>query len=446
MKFKAATYTFTVAADNGARVFIDNVLVIDRWATGGKATASRKMTAGLHVMKIEYFEDAGSANASFNYKNVGATPAPTPVPTTAPPTTAPSVTPRPSITPAPSPTAAPSATTRPSPTPTPRPLPTATPRPSPTATPRPTATPAPGLPAPVSCSASLATLITNAASGATLNLGSCVYTGSIDIRKPVRLYGGTFRLPLGSTAVNINADDVTLEAVKFEGGGWTVKVHGRDRTKILNSRFTGMSETSINVLGPSVDNMLIAGNTIIQSVRTSHGYSPISGQGYGRGMNTNLVIRNNLIDQGPSGVAWFGVEVWDNVGLVIEGNTLKGSSALVSIPRSDGAIVRNNQFDMTQAFWGIELADVDDAQVYGNTVWGNSGSISGDGRAFVQMHPGSGTANRNTIRNNTVSRYWAVANATGSGHTITNNCLTDVNHLYNYSFSGSVTISGNGPC
>ena len=153
-------------------------------------------------------------------------------------------------------------------------------------------------------------------------------------------------------------------------------------------------------------------------------------------MNYRLTIRNNTIDQGPGGVAWFGVEVWDNVGLIIEGNLLKGSSALVSIPRSDGAIVRNNQFDMTQAFWGIELADVDDAQVYGNTVWGNTGSIGGDGRAFVQMHPGSGTANRNTIRNNTVSRYWAVANAAGSGHTITNNCLTDVNHLYNYSFSG----------
>ena len=131
---------------------------------------------------------------------------------------------------------------------------------------------------------------------------------------------------------------------------------------------------------------------------------------------------------------------------MIEGNLLKGSSALVSIPRSDGAIVRNNQFDMTQAFWGIELADVDDAQVYGNTVWGTSGSIGPDGRAFVQMHPGSGTVLRNTVRNNTVRKYWALVNAAGSGHTITNNCLNEVTKVAAFSFTGATTISGNGPC
>ena len=119
----------------------------------------------------------------------------------------------------------------------------------------------------------------------------------------------------------------------------------------------------------------IEGNAITQTIQTGHGYSPIAGQGFGQGTNRNLVIRGNTIDQGPSGVAWFGIEVWDNVGLIIENNSLKGASALASIPRSDGAIVRNNRFDMTQAYWGIELSDVSDAQVYGNTVWGNSGSV-----------------------------------------------------------------------
>jgi hypothetical protein len=390
-----------------------------------------------------------------------ATPAPTAAPTATPaPTAAPTPTPRPTTvptpaptpTPTPLPTATPAPTPRPTATPAPTPRPTATPAPTPrptvapTPTPAPTSTAAPGLPAPVACGSSLSTLIGNAAAGSTLNLGTCVYTGSVDIRKSIRLYGGTFRLPLGATAVHVNADDVTLESIRFEGGGWTVKVYGRDRTKILNSRFTGMSETSITLNGPSVDDTLIAGNTIIQSVRTTHGYSPISGQGYGQGLNRNLVIRNNTIDQGPSGVAWFGIEVWDNVGLVIEGNTLRGASALVSIPRSNGAIVRNNQFDMTQAYWGIELADVDDAQVYGNSVWGNSGTIGPDGRAFVQMHPGSGTVLRNVVRNNTISRYWALVNAAGSGHSITNNCTSEITKLYAYSFSGPVTIAGNGGC
>jgi hypothetical protein len=410
--FTTANYDFTLAADDGARLYIDDVLVLDRWASIGSASVARSMTAGIHVLKVESFENAGDASTSLSFAVQAA------------------------------------ATATPVATPTPTPAPTGAPTPTPTATPAPTPTPTPtpGLPAPVSCSTPLSTLIANAPAGSTLNLGSCVYTSGVDIRKSIRLYGGTYRLPAGATAAHVNADDVTLEAAKFEGGGNTVQVYGRDRTKILNSSFTGMTETSIRLNGPSIDDMLIEGNTITQRVQTSHGYSPIAGQGYGRGMNSRLIVRNNTIDQGPSGVAWFGVEVWDNVGLIIEGNVLKGSSALVSIPRSDGAIVRNNQFDMTQAYWGIELADVDDAQIYGNTVWGSSGSIGGDGRAFVQMNPGSGTADRNVIRNNTVSHYWAVANASGSGHTITNNCMLDVNHLYNYSFTGPVTVSGNGPC
>jgi hypothetical protein len=298
----------------------------------------------------------------------------------------------------------------------------------------------------VACTTSLSTLIANASAGSTLNLGSCVYTSAISIGKPIHLVGGTFRLPAGFTAVNVNADDVTIESARFEGGGNTVQINQRDRTKILRSSFTGMTETSIRINGPSADDTLIEGNTITQRVVTGHGYSPVSGQGYGQGVNRNLVIRGNTIDQGPSGVAWFGVEVWDNVGLIIENNTLRGSSALVSIPRSDGAIVRNNQFDMTQAYWGIELADVDYAQVYGNNVWGNSASIGPDGRAFVQMHPGGGTSIGNVVRNNTISRYWAVVNAAGSGHQIMNNCTNGITKLYAYSFTGPVTISGNATC
>ena len=425
--FQSATYTFKYAADNGLRVWVDGALIVDRWAAGGgTGSVTRSMASGLHRVKVEYFEDAGSAMVAVSFKPTGpagAVPDPVPNPT-----------------PTPAPTGAPA------PTPTPTPTPTGAPAPTPTPTPPPTPPPGANLPPQVSCSTSLSALINNAAGGSTLNLGSCVYTSAIDIRKPIRLYGGVYRLPRGATAVNINADDVTIESARFEGGGWTVKVYGRDRVKILNSSFTGMTETSISLVGPSVDDMLIQGNTIVQTVRTDHGYSPISGEGYGRGKNNRLVVRNNTINQGPGGVAWFGIEVWDNVGLVIENNNLSGSAVLVSIPRSDGAIVRNNRFDMTQAFWGIELADVSDAQVYGNTVWGSGAHVGPDGRGFVQMHPGCCTVERNTVRNNTVSKFWALVNAAGSGHTITNNCLTEVTKVFAYSFSGPVTSSGNGPC
>ena len=102
---------------------------------------------------------------------------------------------------------------------------------------------------------------------------------------------------------------------------------------------------------------------------------------------------------------------------------------------------------MTQAYWGIELADVDNAQVYGNNVWGNSGSIGRDGRAFVQMNPGlrnGRTQHRPQQHRAASTGRWPTRPA--PGHTITNNCLNEVNHLYNYSFTGPVTISGNGPC
>jgi len=304
----------------------------------------------------------------------------------------------------------------------------------------------PGTPPQVSCATPLSTLISNAPAGSTLNLGSCTYTTAVNLGKSIALLGGTFQIAPGSTAINVSADDVTIDGSTFRGGGNTIQINQHDRTKIRNSTFTGMTETSIRINGPSADDTLIEGNTITQTIQTGHGYSPIAGQGFGQGTNRNLVIRGNTIDQGPSGVAWFGIEVWDNVGLIIENNSLKGASALASIPRSDGAIVRNNRFDMTQAYWGIELSDVSDAQVYGNTVWGNSGSIGPDGRAFVQMHPGSGTVERNVVRNNTVSRYWALVNAAGSGHTITDNCMADVTKLYAYSFSGPVTLARNGAC
>jgi hypothetical protein len=314
-------------------------------------------------------------------------------------------------------------------------------------TPAPTATPGPGLPAQVSCSTALSTLITNAAAGSTLNLGTCVYTSHTSITKAIRLYGGTYRLPLGATAISVNANDVTIESAKFEGGGWTVKVFGVDRTKILNSRFTGMSETSIRLEGPSVDGMLIEGNTIIQSVVTGQGYSSVSGLGYGRGMNNNLVVRNNFFDNGPSNVAWFGLEVWDNVGLVIEGNTFRGAGALISIPRSDGALIQSNTFDMTTAFWGMELADVDNAQVLNNTAFAN-GSIDMNTtwRALVQLHPGSGTVQNIRISGNKLTNYPALVNAAGSGHTVTNNCMNSVGRLNWGSWAGPVTISGNASC
>lgn len=331
--------------------------------------------------------------------------------------------------PAPSPIASPGPTAPPLPTPTP--VPSTAPGPTP-------------LPTPPVCGTSLQSLVDAVPAGGSIDLGSCVYTTGLNVGKPVTILRGTIKT--GGTAVTVRANDVTIDSTTFIGGAQTITV-AADRTKILRSSFAGMTESSIRLL-PGADDTVIDGNTITQTVKTAHGYSPIAGNDGNGGVGTfkNVTIRNNVIDQGPSGVAWFGIEVWGASGFLIENNQLRGASALMSIPRSDGAIIRGNNFDMSAAFYGIELADVDNAQVLDNVVTGPGATVGPDGRAFVQLQPGSGTVIGIQIKGNRVSNLWALLNAAGSGHVITGNCLNGVGKLYAYSFSGPVTLASNGPC
>jgi hypothetical protein len=292
--------------------------------------------------------------------------------------------------------------------------------------------------------------------GGTVDLGSCVYSGSaavVSINKPVTIRRGTLK-PTGFNAVSIRANDVTLDGIAFDGGGWTVRILGVDRTKILRSTFRNMRETSIYIAGPGVDDTLIEGNTIIQSVVTAHGYSPIAGQGPG-GTNRNVVIRGNTIDNGPPGVAWFGIEIFETLGLVIEGNTTKGAGAHISVPRSDGVIIRNNTLDLTTAFWGMEIPDVDNARVLNNVAF-TTGTIdlNKQWRALVQLHPGSGTVNGTLIMGNRLTRYAALVNAPPTpaagkpigATTVKDNCLSGVGRVSWGTWVTPVVLASNGPC
>lgn len=356
----------------------------------------------------------------------------------------------------PSPTAAPTA----SPTPVPAsPSPTLGPPPpsaSPNATPGPTQ---------IACGTSLQSVVDAAPAGSTLDLGACSFSGAsavVSITKPLTILRGVIR-PSGFDAVAIRSNDVTIDGAAFDGGGWTIRIFGVDRTKILRSTFRNMREVSIYVQGPGADDTLIEGNTITQSVVTTHGYSPISGRGGATGgicCNTNLVIRGNTIDNGPSGVAWFGIEVWDNVGLVIEQNQTKGCGPHFSIPRSDGGVIRNNVFDHSCGQgWGGEIADDDNVQVVDNTFIGvASPAMTATWSAFVQIHPGSGTSNGVQLLRNRASNYPALFNnppkATTAGLTQTavtakDNCLQNVGRLFWADSNPPAVppiVSNNGPC
>ena len=67
LRFQASYYRFHIQADDGARLFIDGQLVIDEWhiAAVTHYTADRKMTAGNHTVRIDYFENTGLARVKF---------------------------------------------------------------------------------------------------------------------------------------------------------------------------------------------------------------------------------------------------------------------------------------------------------------------------------------------------------------------------------------------
>ncbi len=69
LPFNAGTYRFTLAGDDGVRLFIDNALVIDQWRIQPPTAYSIDvgLAAGLHTLRVEYFEGTGQAIVRFDY-------------------------------------------------------------------------------------------------------------------------------------------------------------------------------------------------------------------------------------------------------------------------------------------------------------------------------------------------------------------------------------------
>ncbi len=75
------TYQLSVQADDGVRVYIDNVLWIDEWHAASAQTYTRSVTlaAGSHNFVVEYYEAGGLAFLNLSF-GLGATVPPTQVP------------------------------------------------------------------------------------------------------------------------------------------------------------------------------------------------------------------------------------------------------------------------------------------------------------------------------------------------------------------------------
>ena len=67
LDFDAGVYQFFVEVDDGARVFVDDQLVLDEWRAGSQrvASATVPLAAGRHTLRVDYFERTGQALVRF---------------------------------------------------------------------------------------------------------------------------------------------------------------------------------------------------------------------------------------------------------------------------------------------------------------------------------------------------------------------------------------------
>ncbi|MGC9394895.1 MAG: PA14 domain-containing protein [Anaerolineae bacterium] len=72
MTFDAGTYRFRLTVDDGARLWINNQLVIDEWRDGAERerVADVPLAAGTHNLRVDYYEGAGNARIRLTWEKV----------------------------------------------------------------------------------------------------------------------------------------------------------------------------------------------------------------------------------------------------------------------------------------------------------------------------------------------------------------------------------------
>ena len=67
LNFDAGIYRFNIEVDDGFRLYIDNVLVLDEWEEGATRTytVDVPLSTGLHTIQVDYFERTGVALMRF---------------------------------------------------------------------------------------------------------------------------------------------------------------------------------------------------------------------------------------------------------------------------------------------------------------------------------------------------------------------------------------------
>jgi hypothetical protein len=91
LSFTAGRYRFTTTSDDGVRLWVNNVLIIDQWRNQAETTHSAEINlpGGTVPVKLEYYDDQGAAVARLSWTRLGeltavppavSSPAPSPAP------------------------------------------------------------------------------------------------------------------------------------------------------------------------------------------------------------------------------------------------------------------------------------------------------------------------------------------------------------------------------
>lgn len=75
INFAASNYRFTATMDDGMRVWVDEVLIIDSWVDSQVRTITRDifLSAGDHKVKVKYYDAGGDAVAKLSWAAIGGT-------------------------------------------------------------------------------------------------------------------------------------------------------------------------------------------------------------------------------------------------------------------------------------------------------------------------------------------------------------------------------------
>jgi hypothetical protein len=74
--FEEGLYRFYLTVDDGGRLYLDGDLVIDEWKDGTRRElrAERRLAAGSHTVRVEYYEGSGLASAELRWEKLTAYP------------------------------------------------------------------------------------------------------------------------------------------------------------------------------------------------------------------------------------------------------------------------------------------------------------------------------------------------------------------------------------